>query len=307
MSVDEYVNAGRVGCDVGDAPRSGLFVDAQVAEHDDIVSAVRSGCIDCLLYSIVQILALIAFAEAVDVFAVSILEERRSGFVERFGGINAYESDLLALDLEDLVGIEQSFASLQIHEVAADVREFRQLIGDLAELVQTVVEFVVTRSRYVILDVVHDLGDVLALGQGADRAALDGVACIDQEICVLCHRDELVIALVAAMHVVRVQNDDIAGFCRRIGRSGFICRGLSVFGSRIDGIIRRCFGRFRGVCRCSYIFICECKAEGAQNQRERQQKRNEFAVTHFCPPLVISDIRDYSTRSARYSATFCAR
>ena len=116
----------------------------------------------------------------------------------------------------------------------------------------------VAEAGYVITDVIHDLGDVLALGQRSDRAALDGVAGIHDKVRDLCQCSKLVERFVAAVDIVRVQDHDVIGCC------GLLCGCRRGHGS---------------------VFVCECKTEGTHDQCQRQQKRNEFAVTHFCPPL----------------------
>ena len=68
----------------------------------------------------------------------------------------------------------------------------------------------VAGSNYVIFDIVHDLGDVFALGQSADRAALNGITGVNDEICALSQFNEFgIILVIGAVHVVRVQDHDV--------------------------------------------------------------------------------------------------
>ena len=61
----------------------------------------------------------------------------------------------------------------------------------------------------IVLEVVHDVDDVLALGERADHTALNMVARVNEQIRALVQRCDLGILLVVAVNIVGVQNGDV--------------------------------------------------------------------------------------------------
>ena len=208
MAVDEGVKAGGVGNDFLAHPGGGLLVDAEMAEADDIIGARGLGRIDGLLHRIVEVSAVVALAEAIDVIAVGILEVGRGGLGKGLRRADADKRDLHALDLEDLISVEVGLAVLA-GEVCGDIGILRQVLGNVQELIHAIVELMVAGNGSIVLEVVHDVDDVLALGERADHAALNMVARIHEQIRALVQRCDLGILLVVAVNIVGVQNGDV--------------------------------------------------------------------------------------------------
>ena len=208
VTVDEGVKAGGVGNDFLAHPGGGLLVDAEMAEADDIIGARGLGRVDGLLHRIVEVSAVIALAEAIDVVAVGVLEVGRGGLGKGLRRADADERDLHALDFKDLIGVEVGLAVLA-GEVGGDVGILRQILGNVQELVHAIVELMVAGNGSIVLEVVHDVDDVLALGERADHAALNMVARVNEQIRALVQRCDLGILLVVTVNIVGVQNGDV--------------------------------------------------------------------------------------------------
>ena len=208
VAVDEGVKAGGVGNDFLAHPGGGLLVDAEVSEADDIIGARGLGRVDGLLHRIVEVSAVVALAEAIDVIAVGVLEVGGGGLGEGLRRADADKRDLHALDLEDLISVEVGLAVLA-GEVGGDVGILRQILGNVQELIHAIVELMVAGNGSIVLEVVHDVDDVLALGERADHAALNMVARVNEQIRALVQRCDLGILLVVAVNIVGVQNGDV--------------------------------------------------------------------------------------------------
>ena len=208
VTVDEGVKAGGVGNDFLAHPRGGLLVDAEMAEADDIIGARGLGRVDGLLHRIVEVSAVVALAEAIDVIAVGILEVGGGGLGKGLRRADADERDLHALDLEHLISVEVGLAVLA-GEVCGDIGILRQILGNVQELVHAIVELMIAGNGSIVLEVVHDVDDVLALGERADHAALNMVARVNEQIRALVQRCDLGILLVVAVNIVGVQNGDV--------------------------------------------------------------------------------------------------
>ena len=208
VTVDEGVKAGGVGNDFLAHPGRGLLVDAEMAEADDIIGARGLGCVDGLLHRLVEVSAVVALAEAIDVIAVGILEVGRGGLGKGLRRADADKRDLHALDLEHLISVEVGLAVLA-GEVCGDIGILRQILGNVQELIHAIVELMIAGNGSIVLEVVHDVDDVLALGERADHAALNMVARIHEQIRVLVQRCDLGILLVVAVNIVGVQNGDV--------------------------------------------------------------------------------------------------
>ena len=208
VAVDEGVKAGGVGNDFLAHPRGGLLVDAEMAEADDIIGARGLGRVDGLLHRLVEVSAVIALAEAIDVIAVGILEVGGGGLGKGLRRADADKRDLHALDLEHLISVEVGLAVLA-GEVCGDIGILRQILGNVQELVHAIVELMIAGNGSIVLEVVHDVNDVLALGERADDISLNVVARIHEQIRALVQRCDLGILLVVAVNIVGVQNGDV--------------------------------------------------------------------------------------------------
>ena len=208
VTVDEGVKAGGVGNDFLAHPGGGLLVDAEMAEADDIIGARSLRGVDGLLHRIVEVSAVVALAEAIDVIAVGILEVGRGGLGKGLRRADADERDLHALDLEHLISVEVGLAVLA-GEVGGDVGILRQILGNVQELIHAIVELMIAGNGSIVLEVVHDVDDVLALGERADHTALNMVARVNEQIRALVQRCDLGILLVVAVNIVGVQNGDV--------------------------------------------------------------------------------------------------
>ncbi|MPM74295.1 hypothetical protein SDC9_121281 [bioreactor metagenome] len=232
MAVQEGGQTGDVGDDVRGAPGSALLVDPAVAHGDDVAGARGLGGVHSGLHGGIQLLAVVAAAEAVDILAGIILEIGGGRLGDGLGSVDAHIGHLGVAVSNHLVGVEHGLARPQVHEVAADVAALH-LLGEIQELIHAVVKFVVAGDGHVIAHLVHDVHDVFALGQRTQSRALHGVAHIGQSHIVggLEHlglvggKARVADAVVhAAVDVVGVQNHDVA-LIHRSGVGGKTDRG----------------------------------------------------------------------------------
>ena len=203
-----------------------------MAQGHHVVGAVGHGGIHGLLHGGVEVSALVALAEAVDVVALGVLEVGGGGLGEGLGGVDAHVAHAHVTVVNHLVGVQNGIP-LQVGEVAAQVGVLRLLLGQGQEVVHTVVELMVAGDGEIIANLVHDVHDVGPLGQGADGAALDGVARIHQGhvlgavlglhlglvgrhtgVAHVGHGPGLLIGhrVDPAVHIVGVQDHDLAAF-----------------------------------------------------------------------------------------------
>ena len=179
MAVQHHIDTGGVHDDLGSRPRRALVIHTQVGQGDHVVGAFSTGGVHGLLDLVVQVLAVVAFAEGIDEVAFPILEVLGRGLGKGFRRIDAHEGDLLAGLLDDGVGLQNSGA-LIIKEVAADILELGQT-HVLLELVHAVIELMVANGGHVVAHIVHELHDGFALAEGTDDVALDSVAIVHQD------------------------------------------------------------------------------------------------------------------------------
>ena len=220
VSVDESIQAGHVGNDLGAGPGAGGSIHTQVTQGNDLGSALGLGCVDGLLHIGVQRCAVGAAGNAVDVVAVFILEVSRGGLGEGFGGGNADDGYLLAAHFKNLVAVQHILPSDSggfVVEVAGEVGEACPAPEVLAAL-HAVVKLVVTQGSRIIACCIHKVYDGLALVHGAVGGALGVVARIhQQDIFILgfhfCfqRRHGIVahIPIDVGMHIVGVKDDDV--------------------------------------------------------------------------------------------------
>ncbi len=237
MAVDDHVDAVRVGDDLVAAPTVLGAPLPQVAKKHHVIgiaAARGTRLVHGRLHRVVEALSALVAAEAVDIVSVFILKalrhRRRQG--GRGGGADERDAHRLARDLAFLhaVGVEHA-VSVDVHEVAADVAHARLRrvardgalgLAQLEELLHAVVELMVSAGHEVVAARLDGLGGRLALGEGADDAALDVVPGVDEKDIVLAvrrlaRRDEVpelgvaeagLLALELAVDVVRAQNRD---------------------------------------------------------------------------------------------------
>ena len=178
VAVQEGIDAGGVGNDVGVGPGSTGFLVAHMAQGHHVLGARFPGSVNGGLHGVVDALTGVVLHEAVDVVAIIVLEVLGGGGGDGLGGGDAHEGHLHAVKFLDDVGLEDKLPFLI--EVAADVGE-AGLPGQLQEPVHAVVELVVAGDGNVIAYAVHQGDDGVAGGHGAHRLALDGVAVVHQQ------------------------------------------------------------------------------------------------------------------------------
>ncbi len=227
VPVEHDVNAGGVRDDIGGRPRRAVGLYAEMRQRYDVVCAVLARGVNGFLHGGVDGLAGLILTEGVYPLAVVVLEVLRRGGGERPRRAYADERDLHTGLFNDGVGVEHGLAVLVV-EVCADIVKLR-VLHELEELLHAVVELVVARRRHVVAQLVHDVHDVLALGERAYRAALYGVACVGKDDLLalllkrLLHQSEPLVADVvvnAAVHIVCVQHDDVRALPVGIRRAG---------------------------------------------------------------------------------------
>ena len=178
MAINEDVDAGSVGNDGLGLPDIGGAGVAQVAQGDHIVRTFSLGGVNGLLHGGIEVLAVVALLEAVDVLALVVLEVGRGRLDKGLGGVDAHIGNLHVAVGQHLVGLEDGL-TVQVGEVGADVGILRLLRGQGQEVVHAVIELMVAGDCQVVAHLVHDLHDGGAFGQGADGTALDGIASVN--------------------------------------------------------------------------------------------------------------------------------
>ena len=147
---------------------------------DDIVRALRAGLVRRRLHAGVEGLARVVLTEAVDEFPGLVLEVGGRGRGDGLGRADAEDGDLIAAGLERHIGGEDALIRLQRHEVGRYVGE-AGAFGQFEEARHAVIELMVARHGRVVAHFVHDARDILALGERAERRALNGVAHVDEQ------------------------------------------------------------------------------------------------------------------------------
>ena len=170
-----------MGNDFLAGPGRGRRIHAQVAQADDGVSAPELSLVDGLLDCIVQLLAVLAAQDVVDVLGLGCIHEvGRGGLGEGFGGGDAHESDLAAAHAEVFHAGQNVQTGAQIDPVAGNIGEV-SFLDDSLGTGHTVVELMVAGGSQVVTGLVHQLDDGRTVIHGAVSGALDMVACIHQQ------------------------------------------------------------------------------------------------------------------------------
>ena len=255
MAIQIGVDAGGVADDVHIGPGFALGFAAGVSHGDHVLSALFDGGVHGGLHSVVHAFAGLILKEAVDELTLIIHEVSGGGRGQGLGGGDAHEGNLHAVELLDHIGLENQFAFLV--EGGADVGEVG-LFGQLQEALHAVVELVVAGGSNVVAHSVHQVDQRFALGHGANRFALDGVAVVHQHnVVVLSQRiaqgSQTGIAPAtfdAAMHVAGVQDHQVL---RQRRSSSFFCNSGAAqqHGQRKDQTKNLLHG-------CFLPFILEC-------------------------------------------------
>ena len=187
VAVQHGVDTGGVGDDSLRGPAVGDTFVAKVTHCDDVVSARSSYLVNSLLDSLIKRCASLVFTEGIDVASRFILEVSRGGLGEGLRRNDADECDLLIAVGHDLIRLV-----IQIRRAFADVLEVARqililrLLGQLGQLWELVVKFMVAEGGKIIADLIHDIDQIGACGQCADRLALNSVAAINECDIVVC-------------------------------------------------------------------------------------------------------------------------
>ena len=272
MAVDKDIDAGGVGDHGGGLPLLGGALDAQVAHGHHIVGAGGGGVIYRGLHRVIEVLAVVALGEAVDIVAVFVLEVGGGGLGEGLGGVDAHEGHGHAARLDEGVGVQDGIA-LQIGEVGAEVGILGAVLSQVQEVVHTVVELMVAGHGQIIAHLVHDVHDVGPLGEGTDGAALNGVAAI--------HQDD-VVGAVLGLHLGLVGGH--AGVADVGDGAGLLVRGLIDPAVHVIGVqdhdlgVRRLGGR---------------DGNGQREDHRQGQKQGQGLAFHCCDStfLYIGDMQ----------------
>ena len=216
VTVDECIRAGDVLDDFGSRPGLRLLVDTHVTDEDDVIRAFFFRSVNRSLCRCVDAFTGRILAEAVDVRGVVFVHEVGGGGLgDGFRRGETDKRDLLAVRFKDLVSVEHRLVAFDLHKVRGNVRIFG-LLNKSKHLIHTVVELMVAERCEIVTDKVHDVDDRFALGEGADRSALDVVARVNEDdFIALCFEGLLEVCKAcvtpavadAAVYVVREQND----------------------------------------------------------------------------------------------------
>ena len=219
VAVHQGINAGGVAEHIRIViGRRGGFI-AQVCNGNHIVGAGFPCIIGCRLHCCVKLLASAVLHEAVNEVALVILEILRGILGQGFRGGNADEANLDPFHFLDHVRRKHQLPVLG--KVAADVGELR-LLGQVHEVLHTVVVLMVAGNRHIVPYRVHQVNDGTAVGHGAHRLTLDGIAIIHQQHIVglgklLLHRIQAGVAKAlvnAAVHIAGKQDHHVLGQLR---------------------------------------------------------------------------------------------
>ena len=181
VAVDEGGEAVGVCNDFLTGPGRGGGVNAQMAQTDDGVSAPELSLVDGFLNGIVELLAVLAAQNVVDVLGLGIVHKvGRGGLGEGLGGGHAHKGDLAAAHKEELDAGQDVEAGTQIDPVAGDIGEVGFPEHSLGAG-HAVVELVVAGGGQIVTGLVHQLDDGSAVIHGAVSGALDMVTCIHQQ------------------------------------------------------------------------------------------------------------------------------
>ena len=163
VAVEHHVNAGGVCNYILGTPRAALRIHAKMGNGDDIIRTHRFCRVHSRLHRVIQILAIVAGAEAVDVVPVLILEIRRGGFGDRFRRGDADKRHLLAAEFLNRISVRNGLCRVacNIHEVAGKILEVC-ILGQFLQPIHAVIEFVVAIHSIVIAGFVHDVNKVPA-------------------------------------------------------------------------------------------------------------------------------------------------
>ena len=237
VAVDDEVDALHVLGQVIGGVGLGAPVDAQMREADDEVCALLLERGDLRGRAVIELTAVLAREE------LQALDQLRVGLGLRFGRLETEEADLHAALFDDGVGIENGLAVGAEHVGAQDLE-----LGSLHVLRQlgiAVVELMVADGGHIVAGGVHHRHRVRALMDADVDGALTVVAGVGQDdlgalrliVCLQgCHGR---IQVDRAVHVVRVQDDGLAGE-------------------------RLC------------LVSCKCRARQTQDQAQHQQQRKQF-------------------------------
>ena len=229
VAVDEGIKTSGVGNDLLAGPGRGRGVHAQVAQADDhIGQALR--LVNGLLHGAVELLAVLAAQDVVDVLGLGLVHEvGRGGLGKRLGRGDAHKGNAHTTAHEHLDFRQHPQIGAQVHPVAGQVREVG-IPHELFGTVQAIVELMVAGGGNIVTGGVHQLNDGSALVHGAVSGALHMVTGVHQQDLFAC----VLIALLqggngrigelrgllvdVSVHVVGVQDGDLGFFTGPAGR-----------------------------------------------------------------------------------------
>ena len=229
-AVQEHVDAGGVGNDGLGGPLGRDALITQMAHRHHIVRAPGPGLVHCGLDAVIQLLSVSSLPEAVHRLPGLVPEVSGVGLGQALRGTDPHIAYGGVPVVQESIGLEHRFARRQAGEVAAEIGELRPG-RQLHQPVHPIVELVVARHRQVIARRVHQGDDVLPLGEGAHRLALDGISRVHQGHPV---RPVLLLqrpgigrqagiadgVVQGTVDVVGVENHDLLSRLRRLGGGG---------------------------------------------------------------------------------------
>ena len=218
VAVDEYIDALDIRKDVVRAVADGIRLAAEVADGDDEVTVRRLEHIDFLLGSLVHLL----FREEGQA-ARALRVRRRDGRRRR----QAEDADLEITLADDGMRLARERLARRVDDdVRRHDRELR-LLDARERDIRAVVELVVAERHGIVAHGIHEVDGRLALAEIDEVAVLDGIAGIDEQdlvalglVVLLERRDrrhavDTVRALVVAVRVIRVQDDELREIRRK--------------------------------------------------------------------------------------------
>ena len=260
VAVQHHVDAGGVGNDLGGHPGRTLGVLTQVSQGHHILGASLAGGIHGVLHLVIEGLAVLVLAEAIDVLALVVLEVGGGGLGQGLGSGDAHIGHVHIAVGDHGVGLQNGLA-VGVHKVTADIGVLSLVLGDVQEGIHAEIKLMVAGDGNVVAHVVHDVHDPAALGQGTQDAALDGVAVV--------HQGD-VVGAVFGFHLSLIGGDGGIGHT-------VVAGAVDVVGVENHNAVIRGSG---GLSRCGHGGDAETAGHG-QGQEQRQELACVFSHETF--------------------------
>ena len=222
VTINHRINSTRVRDYLIRSPTLRRSLLSEMTDENDVVCTGIFRLVNRSLNLCIQAFSALILTESVDVCSTLILEVRWCGLCEALRCTCPHKCHLHCPERKHLIRSKYRLSGSQIHEVTRVISAV-QLFCKLEKTVHSVIELMVSGNCKIIPDLIHDVDQITAFRQRADRRSLNRISGIRQNHIrslrlhlflvesKTCVTD---VVIHTTVDIVRVQNNDVLVPCK---------------------------------------------------------------------------------------------